>query len=59
MKTQDQNYTLFLFKRNFTDNGEQTYFCPFCLRVEGLMALFPEIRHAIKGPVAKRSHFAG
>jgi hypothetical protein len=38
---------LFLFKRDFVD-ASQRYFCPHCLRVEGLMALFPEIRHAIE-----------
>ena len=38
---------LYLFKRDFVDAGKR-YFCPHCLRVEGLMALFPEIRHAIE-----------
>jgi len=40
--------TLFLFKRDFTDGGDQEYFCPSCLRVEGLMAIFPEIRHQVE-----------
>tara|TARA_B100000780_G_scaffold112425_3_gene78739 strand:- start:283 stop:675 length:393 start_codon:yes stop_codon:yes gene_type:complete len=38
---------LYLFKRDFVDAGKR-YFCPHCLRIEGLMALFPEIRHAIE-----------
>ena len=38
---------LYLFKRDFVDAGKR-YFFFHCLRVEGLMALFPEIRHAIE-----------
>lgn len=38
---------LYLYKRDFLDYGGQHYFCPFCLRVEGLMAMFPEIRHNV------------
>ena len=38
---------LYLFKRDFVDAGKR-YFFFFFLRVEGLMALFPEIRHAIE-----------
>ena len=39
---------LYLYKRDFIDHGDQHYFCPFCLRVEGLMAMFPEIRHNVE-----------
>jgi glutaredoxin len=39
--------TLFLFKRDFKDGDEQQYFCPYCLRIEGLMAMFPEIRQGV------------
>ncbi|MFD2179009.1 DUF3088 family protein [Veronia pacifica] len=44
------NTILFLLKRDFTDEeqGKGKFFCPFCLKVEGLMAMFPEIRHAIE-----------
>ena len=38
---------LYLLKRDFLD-GDTQYFCPYCLRVEGLMAMFPEIRHNIE-----------
>ncbi|PAJ72013.1 hypothetical protein CJF42_23530 [Pseudoalteromonas sp. NBT06-2] len=41
---------LYLFERDFKDEsfkGER-FFCPFCLKIEGLMALFPEIRHAVE-----------
>ncbi|WP_428985298.1 DUF3088 family protein [Shewanella corallii] len=38
---------LYLLKRDFLD-GDSRYFCPYCLRIEGLMAMFPEIRHSIE-----------
>ena len=38
---------LYLLKRDFNDGGKE-YFCPYCMKVEGLMAMFPEIRHNVE-----------
>lgn len=42
----DNKPRLYLLKAGFIDNGE-AYICPYCTRVEGLLALFPFIRHDI------------
>lgn len=50
MNKSSSNTILYLLKSNFVDDEypSQTFFCPHCLRVEGLMALFPVIRHQVE-----------
>lgn len=48
--THDQDKAvLYLLKNNFTDPAYpgETFFCPHCLRMEGLLALFPAVRQNI------------
>lgn len=44
----DDKPILYLLKRDFRDPAYpgKTFFCPFCLRLEGLLALYPQVRHA-------------
>ncbi|USH05328.1 DUF3088 family protein [Grimontia kaedaensis] len=38
---------LYLLRRSLNSSDNKSL-CPFCLRLEGLMAMFPEIRHNIE-----------
>ena len=42
--------TLFLLKSNFTDPkaGSGTFYCPYCIRIEGLLSVFPILRQTLQ-----------
>jgi hypothetical protein len=47
MSNAEKAATLYLLNTHFTDAeyAGETFFCPFCIQVEGLLASFPVIRH--------------
>lgn len=41
---------LFLLRPDFLDSatGDGAFFCPYCLRIEGLLSIFPVLRHSLQ-----------
>lgn len=42
-----QRDILFVLKERFEDGSGQTFYCPHCAEVAGILAYFPELRHQL------------
>lgn len=45
-RNMSRNPILFLLKNSFLDPkaGQQEFYCPFCVSIEGMLAVFPQLR---------------
>ncbi len=49
MSTPNVKPILFLFKVGFEDKaaGPEIFYCPFCMRIEGMLSVFPVLREEL------------